>query len=129
LTYIIDTDHVASWLNGRPEATALVMRLVPAGTAISIVTYEEIYDGIYFGRDPARMARGCREFLRDARVLPLTKAIMRRFARLRGGLRRGGQSLPDADLYIAATALHHRLTLVTRNQRHFTRVPELNLHA
>jgi toxin FitB len=61
-------------------------------------------------------------------VLPLNRTIMRRFARLRGASRQQGQGLPDADLLIAATALNHGLTLVTRNRRHFQRVPQLTLH-
>jgi predicted nucleic acid-binding protein len=32
------------------------------------------------------------------------------------------------DLLIAATAVHHGLTLVTRNLRHFQRIPNLQLH-
>ncbi len=35
------------------------------------------------------------------------------------------QFLPDADVFIAATALHHQLTLATGNQRHHGRVPGL----
>ncbi|MDQ2810105.1 MAG: type II toxin-antitoxin system VapC family toxin [Chloroflexota bacterium] len=33
----------------------------------------------------------------------------------------------DADTLIAATALHHDLTLVTGNRRHFSRIPNLTL--
>jgi predicted nucleic acid-binding protein len=29
---------------------------------------------------------------------------------------------------IAATALHHDLTLLTRNRRHFSRIPSLRLY-
>jgi tRNA(fMet)-specific endonuclease VapC len=43
-------------------------------------------------------------------------------------LRRGGRPLADADLQIAATALHHGLELVTGNVRHFERVRGLSLN-
>jgi predicted nucleic acid-binding protein len=36
--------------------------------------------------------------------------------------------IPDTDLLIAATALAENLTLVTRNVRHFNRIPELKLY-
>ena len=36
--------------------------------------------------------------------------------------------LADFDLHIAATALHHDLTLLTFNLRHFDRVPNLKLY-
>jgi tRNA(fMet)-specific endonuclease VapC len=130
VTYIVDTDQVASFLNGRAEAVARLGALVPQGLAISIVTYGEIYEGTYFGRQPAEDERAFRTFLGGGtRILALSRPIMRRFARLRGDLRRRGLLLPDPDLLIAATAMHHNLTLVTRNRAHFTRVAGLNLRA
>jgi tRNA(fMet)-specific endonuclease VapC len=50
------------------------------------------------------------------------------FARTRADLRRSGQLIADLDLLIAATALHHDLTLLTRNVRHFARIPGLRLY-
>jgi predicted nucleic acid-binding protein len=78
--------------------------------------------------DPAGSERVFRRFLRAVDVLPLTRPIMRRFARRRGDLRRGGQLIGDPDVLIAATALPHDLTLVTGNRAHFRRIPELRLH-
>ena len=53
---------------------------------------------------------------------------MQRFARLKADLAHRGRVIGDFDALIAATALHHRLTLVTRNVRHFGRIAELLLH-
>jgi tRNA(fMet)-specific endonuclease VapC len=128
MTYLVDSDWVSSYLNGRPEAVQLLSSLRTAGLAISLITYGEIYEGIYFGRDPQAYERVFREFLRRVQVLSPNRAIMRQFARLRGTLRRRGQTLPDPDILIAATALYHSLTLVTRNLRHFERIPNLQLH-
>lgn len=66
-----------------------------------------------------------RRFLARLALLPLDDAVMERFAFIRADLRRRGQLIPDLDLLIAATALHHDLTLLTRNVRHFDRIPEL----
>jgi predicted nucleic acid-binding protein len=41
---------------------------------------------------------------------------------------RQGISLSTADVLIAATALHYRLTLCTTNRRHFERFEGLSLH-
>lgn len=60
-------------------------------------------------------------------MLLLDDAIMERFARIRSDLRARGQLIPDLDLAIAATALEHDLTLLTRNARHFSRIPNLRL--
>ena len=127
MSYLIDTDTVADWLNNRPEAVRLLLTIEPEGLAISLITYGEVYDGVYFGRDPRAAEQAFLRFIRGVSVLPLNRAIMRRFALLRGDLRRRGQGIGDLDTMIAATALHHDLTLVTRNLRHETRIPELKI--
>ncbi len=128
MTYLVDSDRVADWLQGRPAAVDVLRSLAPDGLAISLVTYGEIYEGIYYGRHPAGTERVFRQFLRAVDVLRLTRPIMRRFARVRGDLRRRGQLIGDPDVLIAATALHHDLTLVTGNRAHFRRISELRLY-
>lgn len=127
MSYLLDTDAVADWLNNRPEALRLLPTLQPEGMAISLITYGEVYDGIYCGRDPRAAEQAFLRFLRGVIVLPLNRAILRRFAALRGDLRRRGFGIGDLDRMIAPTALHYDLTLVTRNLRHSSRVPGLNI--
>jgi len=127
MTYLADTDLIADYLNGQSAAITVLNDLLRTGLTISVVTYGEIYDGIYGGRDPRQAERTFRRFLRSVRVLPLTQAIMREL-RQRGPLRRQRMRLADNDLMIAATAIHHNRVLVTRNIRHFGRVPGLNIH-
>jgi predicted nucleic acid-binding protein len=55
-------------------------------------------------------------------VLSVTRSVARHFARIRGDLRAKGNLILDPDLYIAATAIHHNLTLVTRNVKDYERV-------
>jgi tRNA(fMet)-specific endonuclease VapC len=128
MSYLVDTDVVANALKGRPEETTLLTNLSPQGLAISLITYGEIYDGIYHGRDPQTNERNFLQFLRWVDVVSLNRTVMKQFARLRGHLRRAGQIIPDPDILIAATALHHDLTLVTHNTRHFSRIPDLKLY-
>ena len=128
MRYLVDTHWVASWLNGRQDAVTLRSALESDRLAISQPTYGEFYEGIYFGRDPKATEAVFRRLLRRVTVLPVNRAIWRRFARLRGQLRRQGQLIGDMDVLIAATALHHRLTLVSSNRRHFGRIPGLVLH-
>jgi tRNA(fMet)-specific endonuclease VapC len=129
MTCLVDSDWVADWLAGRREAVQLLSALRPEGLAISLISYGEIYEGIYFSRDPKKSEVVFRQFLRGVTVIPLARRIMRRFARIRGQLRRKGQLISDPDLLIAATALERKLILVTRNLEHFERIPDLKLHS
>jgi tRNA(fMet)-specific endonuclease VapC len=61
-------------------------------------------------------------------LLGLNDPIMERFAEPRALLRRRVELIADFDSLIAATALHHDLTLLTFNLRHFERIPDLKLY-
>jgi tRNA(fMet)-specific endonuclease VapC len=127
MTYLVDSDWVADYLDGRQPAVALLARLVPSGIAISLVTYGEIFEGIYYGLDPQKAEATFHAFLRGVPMLPLNRRVMQRFARIRGELRGRGLLIPDPDLLIAATALHNGLILVSRNRRHFERIADLQI--
>jgi predicted nucleic acid-binding protein len=60
-------------------------------------------------------------------ALPFGTELAQVFGEISAQLEGIGQRLADADLQIAATALHHGLILVTGNIRHFERVPNLKL--
>lgn len=128
MIYLIDTDWVAEYLKGRDPVTRTLNSLATEELAISIITYGEIYEGIYYSRDPKRSEQGFLQFLRGTAVLPLNRPIMKEFARIRGQLRKVGQIITDPDILIAATAIYHDLTLLTNNKRHFSRIPGLKLY-
>jgi predicted nucleic acid-binding protein len=87
MKYLLDSDPVADWLNGQPEAIQLFSSIQQDGLAMSLISYGEIYEGIYFGRDPQAAEAGLRNLLRFVDVLPLSRAILNRFAQIRGQLR------------------------------------------
>ncbi len=128
MSYLVDNDWVVDWLKGRPAAIALLRQLSAQGMAISVITLGEVYEGIYYGRDPAQNEAVFRRFLKGLAVRPITSRIARRFARISGQLRQQGQLLPQPDLLIAATAIEHGYILVTRNVRHFQRIPGLTIY-
>jgi tRNA(fMet)-specific endonuclease VapC len=58
------------------------------------------------------------------RVLLPGRETAEHYARLFVQLKRAGTPIPDNDLWIAALALEHDLTVVTRDQ-HFQHIPQL----
>jgi predicted nucleic acid-binding protein len=126
--YLVDSDWLIDAFLGVPAAVNLLTRLRGDGLAVSIISYGELFEGAIGAPDPAAEPARFRRFLARLAVLPLDDAVMERFARIRAELRRRGQLIPDLDLLIAATAMQHELTLLTRNIRHFHRIPELKLY-
>lgn len=128
MNYLIDSDWVIDYLKGKPAAIQLLQAHIADSLALSLMTYGEVYEGIYFGRNRLASEAGFRRFLRSVTVFPFNRSIMRQFAQLRGELRNRGEIIGDPDILIAATARHHNLILMTQNRRHFQRIPGLQLH-
>lgn len=127
MNYLVDTDQVVDYLKGKPKAVELLIGLLDQGLAISIITYGEIYEGIYFGQDPKTAQRGFLQFLRGVNVLPLNRRVMKEFARIRGKLRQEKKLIGDPDIMISATAIVNNLALITRNKKDFQKVEGLKL--
>jgi predicted nucleic acid-binding protein len=84
--------------------------------AVSVVTVGELKLGVLSAGTPAmRAARRARitAILENTTVLPVDDAVASQYAELRAATGR----LPTNDLWIAATAAAHRLTLVTGDGR------------
>jgi tRNA(fMet)-specific endonuclease VapC len=128
MKYLVDSDYVADYLGAHSHAIRLLSSFAKDDLAISLITYGEIYEGIHFGRNPQKTADVFQRFLRSVVILPPTQPIMQQFARIRGELRRTGKIIGDFDILIAATAIQHSLTLVTRNVRDYQRIPQLTLY-
>ena len=121
--FLIDTD-VLSALRRRERNPGVVRWVESQRTAdlhISVVTVGEIQRGITqqqrenpsFARDLGVWLDRVLSLYSD-RVLPMDTATARRWGQLSATLGHDG-----ADLLIAATAIEHGLTVVTRNVRHF----------
>lgn len=127
MSYLVDSDWIISGIAGRSAALDLFASLRHDRLAVSAVTVAEVLDGAYGAANAAAMLVACRSFLDGFPVLPVTEPVTDTFARLRSRLRQQGKLIPDLDLLIASTALVHELTLVSRNERHYRRVPGLKL--
>ena len=76
MSYLADTDVLANWLKGREEDVALLSSLAPEGLAISLITYGEIYDGIFSGYKTSANRAAFEQLLRwiDLLLLPQASA-------------------------------------------------------
>jgi toxin FitB len=101
---------------------------------VSIVTFAEIRFGIERITDPGRRAElndwlthQVRPMFED-RALPVSEDVMFKWRLLVEDGRKAGHTYSQPDLIIAATALQHGLTVVSRDTSNFAkaRVPVIN---
>jgi tRNA(fMet)-specific endonuclease VapC len=127
MAYLIDTDWAMNALAQSNPAASTLRRLVPLRLSGSLVSVAEMYDVAFHSPNPAAHLDRSRRFLSAFPTLGLNDQIAEPFAETRSFLRRRGMLISDLDLLIAATALHHDLTLLTFNVQHFRRVPDLRV--
>jgi predicted nucleic acid-binding protein len=108
---LLDTDVLIDHVRGRRRLE------IGAHMSVSVITRTELYAGHQRG-EPAVQA-----LLQQMGELDVDPAIARRAGRIK---REAGLKIADA--LIAATALEHKLPLMTRNLRHFERVAGLTMH-
>lgn len=127
MSYLVDSDILIDALNGQQRVVSMLNRLSNEHLAISVISLGEIFDGALGAASPERHLADARLFLAPYPVITLTETVMLRFAEFRTVLRTSGRLIPDFDLLIAATASVHELTLITRNRRHFDRIPGISV--
>ena len=110
-----------------PAIVDRLEELQEAGLALSVISLAELYEGVYYSRDPERNEQAFNNFLRSVTVIGIDEDIGRLFGRERGRMRAAGKMIGDFDLLIGATALQLHLTLLTNNRRHFEIIEGLQL--
>ena len=128
MRHLVDSDYLVDALVGVPASVRVLERLSDEELGVSIVSYGEIFEGAFGASDPTARLERFRTFLGRFAVVPLSDPIMEIFARTRKRLRDTGLLIPDLDLLIGATAVHHDLTLLTRNVRYFGRIRGLKMY-
>lgn len=134
--WLLDTSILSELRRPRPEpkVIALVAAQPLDSLFISSVTLAEIRFGIELVADAGRRA-ALSDWLThkvrpmfDQRVLPVTEDIMLKWRLLVEDGRKAGHTFSQPDLIIAATALEHGLTVVSRDTIDYehARVPVLN---
>lgn len=124
---MLDATLVAALLHERPAAVTLARPwLLAHEAATSVLVYGEVIEYIKTRPNFPSHHRSLWALLGAVYPYFVTFPILERYADLRLALRKpyGPGLIGDVDTLIAATALEHRLTVVTADQD-FTRVPRL----
>ena len=134
--WLLDTNVLSELRRPRPDRNVIqfISRQSLDLLYVSVVAFAEIRFGIELLDDGSRrmelndwLVNKLRPMFED-RVLGVTEEVMLKWRLLVEEGRKTGHTFAQPDLLIAATALHHGLTIVSRNTADFERakVPVLN---
>jgi tRNA(fMet)-specific endonuclease VapC len=93
----------------------------------SAITVGELFTWALRAKASPKRLQTLLDLLSDVTVLDVTLDVGRKFGEVRAGLLDAGLTTPEIDLFIAATALVHDLTLVTHNVQDFAHIPGLTI--
>lgn len=127
--YCFDTDVLSATIRPTPPLH-LIRRLATVAPQEQVTTSITVGELIYGARRVGRehFSRRVEQIVhRTQIVLAFDMTAARTFGVLKATLERRGTPLAEPDLRIASIALSRGLILVTRNVRHFRRVPELTV--
>jgi tRNA(fMet)-specific endonuclease VapC len=121
--YLLDSNVVMYWLNGREPAPALLAELSSRGDhlAVNAVSVAETYSGI-----PPEDLEWVDFLLGAFEYWPLDRVVARLAGEYRYKYAQEHRKLPAADVLLGAHAISEDATLITNNERDFP-MPELKI--
>lgn len=126
MRYLVDANILSEAT--RPEPSPVVVQWLrdhEAELVVSPIILGEIEYGILLlpaGKKRTQLLSWLRRGIQRLRVLDLDSGTAAVWAELLSRLKRKGRAMPVKDSLIAATAIQHQLTIVTRNVADFRHV-------
>jgi len=121
--YLLDTTIIIDHLRGNKKATSYLGEIGMQGdiAGCCCINIAEVYTGVK-EKEKEKTDR----FIESLYYFEVTKGIAKLAGRLKQKYAKKGKTLAIADVVIAATAMVHGLTLITKNTKHYP-FPELKI--
>lgn len=125
--FLLDTDTLIYSFKGVPKVIENIQFHADAPKALSVISYGELVYGAYKStRVTSNLAKVHR--LRDIfPVIETSTSILECFGSIKAHLSKKGITVDDFDLLIGSTAITCGYTLVTNNEKHFKKIPDLKV--
>lgn len=126
MSFLLDTNTCSAHLKGAPTVTSRFLQYL-GRLHVSTITAGEMYTWTFRAKAAASLAAALQDLLRDVTIFNVDHDVARTFGQVRAQLLDQGRPIGTRDLFIAATALVHGLTVVTHNTKDFSPVPGLTV--
>lgn len=126
MNYLLDT-NICIYLmkGGYPKIEERLMICRPDEVVLSSIVASELMFGAENSQNREKNLKQLKNFLSGFYILPYGSEPLESYGQIRACLRRSGQLIGAADMFIAAQVLAYNLVLITNNEKEFSRVPNL----
>ena len=124
--YLLDTCVCISIFRNEGNVRETIRKIGTKNCYISEITVAELYFGLAKSSEKQRKMEDIREVQRLFRVIPVYSSF-KEYGEIRQTLEHTCLRVDQFDLLIGATAIHHKMTLVTSNLKHFERIQGLEI--
>jgi tRNA(fMet)-specific endonuclease VapC len=118
----LDTNAVVQILNGRLEPPQLGFEKI----FVPMTVVGELFFGVHKSARFAENRRRLLNFLDIISIIDIDVEVAENYGQIKNQLHEIGKPIPENDMWIAATAMRHRLPLVS-NDKHFRDLEGLNV--
>lgn len=119
---IADTTLLIDILRGDPDAREMIER--QSNLLVTTPSITEIFAGLHNASSSER--NKIERILGSLNALPLDIEAAKRAGKIRSTLKQEGKPIDIVDCMIAGIALTHGKAVITRNDKHFGRIAELD---
>ncbi|MBO9595152.1 MAG: type II toxin-antitoxin system VapC family toxin [Niabella sp.] len=120
--YLLDTNIIVEVFGGDKELAEKIDKL--SVIYISSIVAGELYTGINRVKNKSRHLKKFEDFLQICTILNADQTTAVHYGIIMAALYKKGKPIPTNDIWIAAIAQQHNLTLITRD-KHFTEIEGL----
>jgi tRNA(fMet)-specific endonuclease VapC len=121
---ILDTNVITKVLDNDPTAIRMIKKVEKLYTSTIVVG--ELYFAALNSARAAANLKIFREILSDIEIIPIDDTVNMSYAEIKLGLKKKGKPIPDNDIWIAACAHAHGLSIVTFDG-HFSEIGQIEL--
>lgn len=128
IPYMLDTDICSYIIRERPLQVLEHFKNVEMDQLyISVVTYAELIYGVEHSSSKKVNRPIIDDFVRHLSIISWDQEAAEHYGKIRAFLRAEGNIIGAMDMMIAAHARSRKMTLITNNDKHFKRVPKLQV--
>lgn len=126
--YMLDTNICIYIIKQKPVNVITRFHQLPISSiAISSITLSELEYGVMKSANPDQNRIALSQFVAPLEIFPYGDDAAESYGNIRAFLEKQGTPIGSLDMLIAAHAISANCTLVTNNEREFSRVPHLRI--